>query len=73
MTGGNITTEERQAPKTIQNKEFRSYCLQDNRLHFVVLDNQDYVEKITHYQLGRGPFEELDHNPSKSFSEKMNL
>ena len=38
----------------------------------MVLDNQDYVEKIK-YQLGKSSFEELDHNPSKLFSEKVNL
>ena len=41
-------------------------------LHFVVLDNQDYIEKIE-YQLGRSLLEELDHDPSKLFSEKVNL
>ena len=69
---GNITTEERKALKTIQNDELRSYRLQDKGSRFVVLDNQDYVEKID-YQLGRSSFEELDHDPSKFFSEKVNL
>ena len=69
---GNITTEERKALKTIQNDELRSYRLQDKGSRFVVLDNQDYVEKID-YQLGRSSFEELDHDPSKLFSEKVNL
>ena len=41
-------------------------------LHFVVLDNQDYIEKIE-YQLERSLLEELDHDPSKLFSEKVNL
>ena len=69
---GNVTTEERKALKTIQNDELRSYRLQDKGSRFVVLDNQDYVEKID-YQLGRSSFEELDHDPSKLFSEKANL
>ena len=43
---GNITTEERKALKSIQNDELRSYRLQDRGLRFVVLNNQDYVEKI---------------------------
>ena len=43
---GNITTEERKAFKSIQNDELRSYRLQDRGLRFVVLNNQDYVEKI---------------------------
>ena len=64
---GNITTEERKALKAIQNDKLRSYRLQDNGSRFVVLDNQDYVEK-TDYQLERSSFEELDHNPSKLFS-----
>ena len=41
-------------------------------LHFVVLDIQDYIEKIE-YQLERSLLEELDHDPSKLFSEKVNL
>ena len=68
----NITTEERKALKRIQNDELRSYRSQDKGSRFVVLDNQDYVEKIE-YQLGRSSFEELDHDPSKLFSEKVNL
>ena len=46
--------------------------MQDKGSRFVVLDKQDYVEKIE-YQLGRSSFEELDHDPSKLFSEKVNL
>ena len=69
---GNITTEERKALNTIQNDELRSYRLQDKESRFVVLHKQDYVEKID-CQLQRSSFEELDHNPSKLFSEKVNL
>ena len=69
---GNITTEERKALKTIQNDELRSYCFQDKRSPFVVLDNQDFIEKVD-CQLGRIWFEELDYDPSKLFSEKVNL
>ena len=46
--------------------------MQDKGSRFVVLDNQDYVENID-YQLERSSFEELDHDPSKLFSEKVNL
>ena len=46
--------------------------MQDKGSRFVVLDNQDYVEKID-YQLGRSSFEELDLDPSKLFLEKVNL
>ena len=69
---GNITTEERKALQSIQNGELKSNRLQDKGSRLVVLDNQDYVEK-TEYQLGRSSFEELDHNPSQLFSEKVNL
>ena len=69
---GNITTGERKALKSIQNDYLRSYHLQDKGSRFVVLDNQDYVEKIE-YQLGRSWFEELDHDPSNLFLEKVNL
>ena len=46
--------------------------MQDKGSRFVVIDNQDYIEKIE-YQLGRSSFEELDHYLSKLFSEKVNL
>ena len=46
--------------------------MQDKGSRFVVLDNQDYVEKIE-YQLGRSSFEELDQDPSNLFSEEVNL
>ena len=46
--------------------------MQDKGSRFVVVDNQDYIEKIE-YQLGRSSFEELDHYLSKLFSEKVNL
>ena len=69
---GNITTGERKALKSIQNDYLRPYHLQDKGSRFVVLDNQDYVEKIE-YQLGRSWLEELDHDPSNLFLEKVNL
>ena len=49
-----------------------AYRLQNKGSRFVVLDNQDNIERID-YQLGRSSFEELDHDPSKSFSEKVKL
>ena len=42
------------------------------RLRFVVLDNQDYIEKID-YQLGRILLERLDHSSSELFSKKVDL
>ena len=64
---GNITIEERKAFKAIQNDDLKLYRLQDTGSGFVVLDNQDYVEKID-YQLERSSFEKLDLSPSKLFS-----
>ena len=46
--------------------------MQDKGSRFVILDNKDYNEKIE-YQLGRSSFEELGHDPSSLFSEKVNL
>ena len=46
--------------------------MQDKGSRFVVLDNQDYVEKID-YQLGRSSSEKFDPDPSKLLSEKVNL
>ena len=68
----NITKEERNALKNIQHDELRSYRVQDKGSRFVVLDNEDYIEKIN-YQFGRSSFEELDYDPSKAFSERVNL
>ena len=38
----------------------------------VVLDNEDYIEKIN-YQLGSSSFEELVYDPSITSSERVNL
>ena len=56
----------------MQHNELRSYRVQDQGSRFVVLDNEDYIEKIN-YQFGRSSFEELDYDPSKTFPEKVNL
>ena len=69
---GNIITEERKALKKIKNDELRSCYLQSKRSRFAVLDNQDYIKKID-YKLRRRSFQEHDHNPSKLFSEQLNL
>lgn len=69
---GNNITEERKALKRIQSNELRSYLLQNKLSHFLFLDGQNYMEKID-YQFERGSFEELDHDLSESFSEKVNL
>ena len=47
----NITKEEREALKNIQRDSTRSYRIQDKGSQFVILDNDDYMEKID-YQLG---------------------
>ena len=68
----NNITEERKALKSIQSNELRSYLLQNKRSHFLFLDGQNYIEKID-YQFERASFEELDHDLSESFSEKVSL
>ena len=50
----------------------RSYRVQDEGSRFVVLDNQDYIKKIN-YQIGRSYFQEIDYDPSKTCSERINL
>ena len=47
-------------------------CKECKGSHFVVLGNQNYIEKIN-YQVERGSFEELDYDPSKTFWERVNL
>ena len=53
-------------------KVIYNFVVEDKGSRFVILENQDYVERIE-YQLGIGLFEELDHDPSNLFSEKVNL
>ena len=48
------------------------YRVQDKGSRFVVLDNEDYMQ-MNNYQLGSSSFEELDYDPSTSFSERVNL
>ena len=67
----NITKEERNTLKNIHHDELRSYRVQNKGSRFVVLDNEDYIEEIN-YQLGRS-FEELDYDPSETFSERVEL
>ena len=51
--------------KNIQRDSTRSYRIQDKGSQFVVLDNDDYMEKID-YQLRRSSFSELN-DPSNHF------
>ena len=46
----NITKEEREALRNIQRHSTGSYRIQDKSSRFVILDNDDYIEKID-YQL----------------------
>ena len=62
----NITKEEREALKNIQRDSTRSYRIQDKGSRFVILDNDDYIEKID-YQLRRSSLSELNHDPSNDF------
>ena len=68
----NITKEERNFLKNIQPVKLKSYRVQDKGSRFVIIDNQDYIKKVN-YQLERSTFEELDYDPSKTFSERVNL
>ena len=68
----NVIKKERKALKNMQHDELRSYRVQDKGFRFVVLDNQDYIEK-SNYQLKRSFFEELDYDPSKTLSDIVNL
>ena len=62
----NITKEEREALKNIQRDTTRSYRIQDKGSRFVILDNDDYIEKID-YQLRRSSVSELNDDPSNDF------
>ena len=62
----NITKEEREGLKNIQRDSTRSYRIQDKGSRFVILDNDDYIEKID-YQLRRSSFSESNDNPSNDF------
>ena len=62
----NITKEEREVLKNIQRDSTRSYRIQDKGSRFVILDNDDYIEKID-YQISRSSFSELNDDPSNDF------
>ena len=62
----NFTKEEREALKNIQRDSTRSYRIQDKGSRFVILDNDDYIEK-TDYQLRRSSFSELNDDLSNDF------
>ena len=66
----NITKEEREGLKNIQRDSTRSYRIQDKGSRFVILDNDDYIEKID-YQLRRSSFIELNDDPSNDFEIKV--
>ena len=61
-----ITKEDREALKNIKIDSTRSYRIQDKGSRFVILDNDDYIEKID-YQLKRTLFSELNDDPSNDF------
>ena len=61
-----ITKEDREALKNIKIDSTRSYRIQDKGSRFVILDNDDYIEKID-YQLRRSSLSELNHDPSSDF------
>ena len=61
-----ITKEDREALKNIKIDSTRSYRIQDKGSRFVILDNDDYIEK-TDYQLRRSSFSELNDDLSNDF------
>ena len=63
----NITKEEREALKNIQRDSTRSYRIQDKGSRFVILDNDDYIEKIDYQLRRRSSFSELNDDPSNDF------
>ena len=65
----NISKEEKETLKNIQNDPSRTYRIQDKGSHFVILDNDDYINKID-YQLGKSSFEQLERDLSNTFSKK---
>ena len=62
----NITKEEREALNNIKRDSTRSYRIQDKGSRFVILDNDDYIEKID-YHFRRSSFSELNDDPSNDF------
>ena len=63
----NISKEEKEALRNIQIDPSRTYRIQDKGSRFVILDNDDYINKID-YQLGRSSFEQLERDLSNTFS-----
>ena len=65
-----ISKEEKEALRNIQNDPSRTYRIQDKSSRFVILENDDYINKID-YQLGRSSLEQLEKNLSNTFSKKV--
>ena len=62
----NITKEERKALKNIQRDFIRSYRIQHKGSRFVILDNDDYIEK-SDYQLRGSSFSKLNDSCPNDF------
>ena len=62
----NVSNQERNAMKDIQEDTSKKCCIQDKGPCFVVIDSDSYIEKIDH-QLERSSFQQLDYNSSDKF------
>ena len=62
----NISKEEKEALKEIRCRNNQTVLVQDKGFPFVILDNNDYEQKIQ-AQINRSSFKQLEKDPSKNF------
>ena len=67
----NISKEEKEALKEIRSWNNQTVRVQDKGSRFVILDNNDYEQKIQ-TQIDRSSFNQLEEDPSKKFDMQIN-
>ena len=67
----NISKEKKDALKEIRSWNNQTVRVQDKGSHFVILDNNEYEQKIQ-TQINRSSFKQLGEDPSKKFDIQIN-
>ena len=68
----NILKEEKEALKEIRSWNNQTVRVQDKGSRFVILDNNDYEQKIQ-TQIDRSSFNQSEEYPSKKFDIQINI
>ena len=71
-TRNNLSKDEKTALKEIKSWEDKVIRVQDKGSRFVILNTDDYVEKVEH-QINRSSFCRLEEDPSNDFKQNVNV